>query len=234
MLIEFKQYREWVVRILILLTAIAGYAINKYFDWNAKLTGLEEILLYGGLSAIAVGAELWLGHLPSQTKWVRDKLLTNKNIEGVWVEITKKKGARKKIYSIGYCFIRIEHDMFVIDGHAFKFDTHGQDNWKSISTILNHDGDLDILYKLSSSKTGTGDINGYCKYSFTISTENIAPDYYSGSWVYPLDHETYFCEGRRIKDLTLATAIQSQHQRDFQKCRELCKEYFKDSYPITS
>jgi hypothetical protein len=234
MLIEFKEYREWMVRILVAVTAISGYVINKYFDWNERLTGVEEMLLYSGLIAIAVGAEFWLARLPASSKWARNKLLKNKNIEGVWIEMTKKKGARKRIYSIGYCFIRIEHDMFVIDGHAFRFDTHDQDNWKSISTILNSDGDFDIMYKLSSSKTGSGDINGYCKYSFTISPENIAPDYYSGSWVYPIDHETYFCEGRRIKDKSLATAIQSQHQRDFQKCNELCQKYFTDSYPPTS
>lgn len=226
MLKSIVAYKEWVGRFIIVLTAVAGYLINKYFDWNARLSGLEEGLLYSGLTTIALLCELILTRVHLWSRRVRNLLLGNKNIEGVWIEIAQKKTAKTKLSSIGYCFIRVEDQMFMIDGHAFKFDNRKQDNWKTTFTILNNDGDLDMMYKLSTSKTGTGDIFAYCKYSFTISADNILPDYYSGSYVYPLDNETYFVEGRKVRDTALAKKIQKEYQRDFLKCKELCEQYF--------
>lgn len=243
MLKEFHRYREWIGRTIIVTTAISGYAINKYFDWNQRLNGFEEVILYCGLTGVALLVEYYLIQLPIASKWLRKRLLGNRSIDGIWIEITweKKKFHRRTreveedtLYSIGYCFIRIEDDTFVIDGHAFRTIDRSQDNWKSLTTVFQSDGDLDIMYKLSTAKTGTGDIYAYCKYSFTINSDPIPADSYQASWTYPLDGKKYFCKGRKIKDEALANDIQSNYQSDYDKCMELCQRYFPGSELLTS
>jgi hypothetical protein len=161
---------------------------------------------------ITIGLERAISALPNRRKSLRAFLLGNTNIEGVWLELVLDE--HKALYQIAYCFIRVVNEMFVLDGLCFLVPGGQIDRWKSVYSNLNSDGDLDLTYKVTSAKTGSGDFLGYSKYTFTINPDRIRPMSYTGSFKYPLDGRTYFVEGRRIADKTQALEIQRDSNVD--------------------
>jgi hypothetical protein len=226
MLDELSNYRTTVNRVVVVLTLIAAYVINKYFDWNAKLSNWYELFLYAGLVVAMFVGDNYLATLYERSKWLRTHLLGKRYLEGVWLELILTES--DDLHSVAYNFVRVQGGAYSMDGYGFLLPDGRPDHWKSTLTSMSHDGDVDIIYKLTSAKTGRGDLYGYCKYSFTLNADRIPPISYTGSYSYALDGATYFVQARKINDAETADAVQRHYKEDFQRCMELCRRYFAD------
>ena len=231
MIEEIERFKKRIDRTAVVMTGLIGYVINKIFDWNApanfenpkRFAG--EVAAYASFTLLMVLFDMFLASLPNKYRRFRRYLIGNKYVEGVWFELVLDE--RRAPYYIGYTFIRIEEGDYKLAGCGFMLMDRESDFWKSDNVNFRPDGEMEAIYKLTSARTGVGEIYNYLRYGFTISADAAIPRSYKGFYTYALDNKNYYVEGRIISKKSIINDINEFGKDDFDFTYKLYKELFK-------